>query len=97
MGDVQRDRSWTSSLEWQTSKLVINFCRRRYYLFLGNIWGNKSMKKLIPLVTLGLAVSFASPAVFSADDAEDSKYIEEVMGKLISSYESKVGAEVRIK
>lgn len=37
------------------------------------------MKKLIPLVTLGLAVSFASPAVFSADDAEDSKYIEEVI------------------
>ena len=37
------------------------------------------MKKFIPLATLGLAVSFASPAVFSADDAEDSKYIEEVI------------------
>jgi outer membrane receptor protein involved in Fe transport len=43
------------------------------------ILGKQNMKKFIPLATLGLAVSFASPAVFSADDAEDSKYIEEII------------------
>mgnify|MGYP006175644811 CR=1 FL=1 len=37
------------------------------------------MKRFFPLATLGLAVSFASPAVFSDNHAEDSKYIEEII------------------
>jgi outer membrane receptor protein involved in Fe transport len=37
------------------------------------------MKRFIPLATLAMAVSFASPTVFSDDHSEESKYIEEVI------------------
>jgi len=38
------------------------------------------MKKFTPLVILGMAMTIATPAAFSADDAEDeSNYIEEVI------------------
>ena len=36
------------------------------------------MKKFIPLASLGMALTFAVPAAFSEDDAED-KYIEEII------------------